>query len=60
MIFVVLGAIGTIGGAGLFVAAFRRGQAGDVEAERRLFRISVAGMAVGSALFVVALMTAGG
>ncbi|MCV2393833.1 hypothetical protein OEB99_05890 [Actinotalea sp. M2MS4P-6] len=60
MIFVVLGAVGTIGGAGLFVAAFRRGQAGDHDTERRLFRAAVAGFGVGSAMFVIALMAAGG
>ncbi len=60
MIFVVLGAIGTIGGAGLLVAAFRAGQAGERDRERQLFRYAVLGMAAGTALFVVALVTAGG
>lgn len=59
MIFVVLGAVGTIGGAGLLVAAFRSGQNGEREREGRLFRYAVLGMALGSASFLAALLTAG-
>ena len=54
----VLGAIGTIGGAVLFVLAFRRGQSGDRTGERRLFSWSVAGLGGGGLAFVVALLTA--
>jgi hypothetical protein len=58
VIFVVLGAVGSIGGAALLVAAFRRGQAGDRDGERRLFGGAVAGLGAGMVLFAVALLTA--
>lgn len=55
---VALGGVATVGGAGLLVAAFRSGQAGAVERERRWFRLAVLGLAIGSALFVLALIGA--
>lgn len=58
MIFVVLGAVGTIGGAALLVGAFRRGQAGDRDVERRMFGGAVAGLGGGALLFAIALLTA--
>lgn len=58
MILVVLGAVGTIGGAALLVAAFRRGQAGDPAGERRMFTGAVAGLGGGALLFALALLTA--
>lgn len=58
MILVVLGAVGSIGGAALLVGAFRRGQAGDREGERRMFAGAVAGLGTGMVLFAIALLTA--
>ncbi|HQY33682.1 hypothetical protein [Actinotalea sp.] len=55
-----LGAGGTIGGAVLLVAAFRRGQAQDRAGERRLFRSAVAALAVGSLLWLATIVVAGG
>lgn len=47
-----LGAVLTLGGAGLLVVAFRHGQAGRADAERRSFRLAVAGLALGSLAFL--------
>jgi len=47
----VLGAIGTIGGAAALVAAFRHGQAGRRADERRWFTIAVVALALGSLAF---------
>lgn len=52
----VLGAILTLGGSALLVMAFRQGQAGQRDAERRLFRAAVAGLALGSLLFLVTVV----
>lgn len=60
MILVALGGVGVLSGAALFVAAFRAGQREERERERSLFRASVLAMGLGSALFVVALLTSGG
>lgn len=51
-----LGGVLTIGGAALLVLAFRRGQDGDRDAERRLFRYSVAALAAGSLCFLVTVL----
>lgn len=55
----VLGGVGTLGGAAALVLAFRAGQAGERDRERTLFRWAVAGLAAGSLLFL-ATMIAGG
>lgn len=55
---VALGAIGTLGGAAAFVAAFRRGQTGDRAGEAGIFRWAVAGMGAGTLMFAAALLTA--
>jgi len=48
-----LGGLLTVGGAALLVIAFRHGQAGRVDDERRTFRLAVGGLAAGSLLFLV-------
>ncbi len=48
-----LGGLLTIGGAGALVVAFRHGQAGRTDDERRWFRVAVAGLALGSVAFLV-------
>ncbi|WP_225754726.1 hypothetical protein [Actinotalea sp. Marseille-Q4924] len=48
-----LGAVLTLAGAALLVIAYRQGQAGRAEDERRTFRLAVAGLAGGSLLFLV-------
>ncbi|EYR64898.1 hypothetical protein N866_02635 [Actinotalea ferrariae CF5-4] len=53
-----LGAVLTLVGALLLVTAYRHGQAGRVEAERRTFRWSVAGLAAGSLLFLLGTVLA--
>lgn len=53
-----LGAVLTIAGAGLLVLAFRQGQAGRVQEERRTFRLAVAGLAAGSLMFLVTTVMA--
>jgi hypothetical protein len=54
----VLGALLTIGGAGLLVLAFRQGQAGRAEDERRTFRLAVGALATGSLFFLVTTVLA--
>lgn len=56
----VLGAVGTIGGAMLLVVAFRHGQARDPDGERRAFRAAVAALAVGSLLWLATIVVARG
>ena len=51
-----LGAVGTLGGAGALVLAFRSGQGGDKAREKVLFRGAVAALALGSAAFLVAMI----
>lgn len=51
-VLLALGAVLTLGGAALLVVAFRHGQAGRLDAERRTFRLAVAGLAAGSLLFL--------
>ena len=48
-----LGGLLTIAGAAALVVAFRHGQAGRPEDERRWFRLAVAGLALGSLAFLV-------
>lgn len=48
-----LGGLLTIGGAAALVVAFRHGQAGRTDDERRWFRLAVAGLALGSLAFLV-------
>ena len=55
-----LGAVGTLGGAGLLVLAFRRGQVQDRAGERRLFRAAVGALAVGSLLWLATIVAADG
>ena len=55
---VALGGVGVLGGAVAFVLAFRRGQADDAAGERRTFRWAVTGLGVGSAVLLLALLTA--
>lgn len=52
----VLGAILTVAGAAALVVAFRHGQAGRRDEERRWFRLAVAGLALGSLAFLVTVM----
>lgn len=52
----VLGAILTVAGAAALVVAFRHGQAGRRDDERRWFRLAVAGLALGSLAFLVTVM----
>jgi len=49
----VIGGVLTIGGAGALVVAFRHGEAGRTEDERRWFRAAVGALAVGSLAFLV-------
>ena len=51
-----LGAVLTLGGAGLLVVAFRHGQAGRTDAERRSFRLAVTGLALGSLAFLATVV----
>ncbi len=51
-----IGALGTLGGAGMLVAAFRRGQQGDKAREGRLFRRAVGSLALGSLSFLLAMI----
>ncbi|HOU90526.1 MAG TPA: hypothetical protein PLU22_05740 [Polyangiaceae bacterium] len=51
-----LGAVGTIGGAGMLVVAFRSGQGGDPAREKVQFRGAVAALAVGSAALLAAMI----
>ena len=55
----ILGALLTLTGAGLLVLAFRQGQAGRRDDERRTFRLAVVGLAAGSVLFLVTMMLSG-
>jgi hypothetical protein len=54
----VLGAVLTLAGAGLLVVAYRQGQAGRIDDERRTFRLAVASLAVGSLFFLVTTVLA--
>lgn len=56
LLLLALGGVLTIGGATLLVLAFRRGQTGDQDTERRLFRYSVAALATGSLCFLVTVL----
>ncbi len=56
LFWLVLGAVGTLGGAGTLVVAFRSGQEGERDRERVLFRLAVAALALGSAAFLVAMV----
>lgn len=53
-----LGGLLTIAGAACLVLAFRHGQAGRAQDERRVFRLAVAGLASGSALFLLTTILA--
>lgn len=54
----ILGAVATIGGAGLLVVAFRHGQAGRRDTERRTFRLAVGALTLGSLLiFATVVLT---
>ncbi len=55
---VAVGGVGVLSGAVLFVLAFRRGQADDAAGERRTFRWAVTGLGAGSAVLLLALLTA--
>lgn len=57
---VALGGLLTIGGAALLVVAFRHGQAGRAADERRVFRLAVAALAVGSLGFLASALLGGG
>lgn len=59
VLLLALGGVLTIGGAWLLVVAFRHGQAGRRDAERRTLGAAVASLAAGSLLFLatVALHT---
>lgn len=57
---VALGGLLTIAGALLLVRAFRLGQAGRREDERRTFVLAVAGLAVGSLGFLAAAVLGNG
>ena len=50
----LLGAVLTLAGAALLVVAYRHGQEGRRDAERRTFRLAVGLFAAGSVTFVVA------
>lgn len=52
----LVGAVGTLGGAGTLVVAFRSGQEGDKDRERRLFRVAVGALALGSLAFLAAMI----
>ncbi|WP_372595311.1 hypothetical protein [Actinotalea sp.] len=52
----LIGGIGTVGGAGALVVAFRAGQEGDRAKERVLFRRAVVGLAIGSLAFLAAMV----
>ena len=54
-----LGALLTIGGAAGLVVALRHGYAGRRDAERLTFRLAVAGLAVGSLVFLATVVLAG-
>jgi hypothetical protein len=54
-----LGAILTLGGAAMLVLAFRHGQAGRTDDERRTFRLAVVGLAAGSLLFLATVAVSG-
>lgn len=51
-----IGAVLTVGGSALLVVAFRQGQAGRADSERRLFRLAVAGLALGSLVFLTVVV----
>ncbi|KGM14335.1 hypothetical protein [Cellulomonas bogoriensis] len=53
-----LGGVLTLAGALFLVRAFRQGQEGLAENERRTFRLSVVLLAAGSALFLVTTVLA--
>lgn len=53
-----LGGALTIGGAGALVVAFRHGQRGHRDDERRWFRGAVAALALGSLAFLVTVALA--
>ncbi len=60
-VLLALGGVLTLAGAALLVRAFRLGQADRRDDERRTFRLAVAALAVGSALFLLtAMVTEGG
>lgn len=59
-VLLALGALLTLGGAVTLVVAFRAGQAGRRDDERRLFRLAVAGLAVGSLFFLATMVVSGG
>lgn len=56
LVTLVLGGLLTIAGALALVVAFRHGQAGEPDAERRVFRLAVAGLAAGSLLFFATMV----
>lgn len=56
----VLGAVFTLAGAGLLVVAFRHGRDGQPDDERRTFRYAVAGLAIGSLMFLATAMLSPG
>ncbi|WP_149202843.1 hypothetical protein [Actinotalea subterranea] len=58
-VLLALGAVLTLGGAGLLVVAFRHGQAGRTDAERRTFRLAVAGLAAGSLALLATVVLSG-
>lgn len=55
-----LGAVLTLAGALLLVVAFRHGRDGRPDDERRVFRYAVAGLALGSLMFLATAMLAQG
>lgn len=57
---VALGGVLTISGALMLVRAFRLGQAGRPDDERRSFRLAVVGLALGSLAFLAATVGANG
>lgn len=60
IVLLALGGLLTLAGAALLVRAFRQGQAGDRDAERRTFRLAVAGLAAGSLAFFATVATSAG
>lgn len=59
LVTLALGGLLTIGGAAALVVAFRHGQAGRADDERRWFRGAVVGLALGSAGFLATVLLGG-
>ena len=58
-VLLALGAVLTLAGAVALVVAFRKGQSGRHDDERRLFRLAVVGLASGSLLFLGTVLLSG-